>query len=133
MITPKGLRQGFSIVGDTLYVLTGKTNQPGRVDSFSFTTGEHTGTQDITARARRHREPEGMFGDLMGVKTGLGENRRLKIYQLDTGVAPATGQPATGTTPTPRRLLPPPTELSRPRVAPMITAARLTPVTTAIT
>ena len=108
VITPKGQRQGFSIVGDALYVLTGKTNQPGRVDSFSFTTGEQTGTQDVTAVGPgRHREPEGMFGDLMGVKTGLGSARRLKIYQLDTGIAPATeappvtGQPpATDTSPT---------------------------------
>lgn len=93
VITPRGARQGFSIVGDTLYVLTGKTNAPGRVDSFSFTTGQQTGTQDITAVGPgRHREPEGMFGDLMGVKTGLGAARRLKIYQLDTGVPAATEQ-----------------------------------------
>lgn len=93
VITPRGPRQGFSIVGDTLYVLTGKTNAPARVDSFSFTTGEQTGTQDVTGVGPgRHREPEGMFGDLMGVKTGLGNDRRLKIYQLDTGIAPATGQ-----------------------------------------
>ena len=91
MITPTGQRQGFSIVGDALYVLTGKTNQPGRVDSFSFTTGKQTGTQDVTGVGPgRHREPEGMYGDLMGVKTGLGSARRLKIYQLDTGVSPAT-------------------------------------------
>jgi hypothetical protein len=100
VITPKGARQGFSIVGDALYVLTGKTNQPGRVDSFSFTTGEQTGTQDVTAVGPgRHREPEGMFGDLMGVKTGLGSERRLKIYQLDTGVPPATETPLVSTTP----------------------------------
>ena len=98
VITPKGPRQGFSIVGDALYVLTGKTNQPGRVDSFSFTTGEQTGTQDVTAVGPgRHREPEGMFGDLMGVKTGLGSERRLKIYQLDTGVPPATEVPPVST------------------------------------
>ncbi len=94
VITPTGQRQGFSIVGDALYVLTGKTNSPGRVDSFSFTTGEHTGTQDVTGVGPgRHREPEGMFGDLMGVKTGLGSARRLNIYQLDTGIAPATEAP----------------------------------------
>ncbi|HEY5845404.1 MAG TPA: hypothetical protein VIT42_01320 [Microlunatus sp.] len=94
VITPKGQRQGFSIVGDALYVLTGKTNQPGRVDSFSFTTGQQTGTQDVTAVGPgRHREPEGMYGDLMGVKTGLGSARRLKIYQLDTGISPATEVP----------------------------------------
>ena len=94
VITPTGQRQGFSIVGDALYVLTGKTNQPGRVDSFSFTTGEQTGTQDVTGVGPgRHREPEGMYGDLMGVKTGLGSARRLKIYQLDTGIAPATEAP----------------------------------------
>lgn len=101
VVTPKGARQGFSIVGDTLYVLTGKTNAPARVDSFSFTTGEQTGTQDVTGVGPgRHREPEGMFGDLMGVKTGLGNDRRLKIYQLDTGIAPATGHaPAVRTSP----------------------------------
>ena len=112
VITPTGQRQGFSIVGDALYVLTGKTNQPGRVDSFSFTTGEQTGTQDVTAVGPgRHREPEGMFGDLMGVKTGLGSERRLKIYQLDTGIAPATEAP-------PVTDQPPPTAAS-PTVAPV--------------
>ena len=52
--------------------------------------GQQTGSQDVTAVGPgRHREPEGMYGDLMGVKTGLGSARRLKIYQLDTGIAPA--------------------------------------------
>jgi hypothetical protein len=99
VITPTGQRQGFSIVGDALYVLTGKTNAPGRVDSFSFTTGEQTGSQDVTGVGPgRHREPEGMYGDLMGVKTGLGSARRLKIYQLDTGVPPATDPTSTSAT-----------------------------------
>jgi hypothetical protein len=102
VVTPRGGRQGFSIVGDTLYVLTGKTNAPARVDSYSFTTGEQTGSQDVTAVGPgRHREPEGMFGDLMGVKTGLGAARRLKIYQLDTGIAPATAVPPATQTPPP--------------------------------
>ena len=90
VVTPKGARQGFSIVGDSLYVLSGKTNQRGWVDSFSFTTGQQTGTQDITSVGRGHREPEGMFGDLMGIKEARGEARRLNIYQLDTGIAPAS-------------------------------------------
>ena len=51
-----------------------------------------------------------MFGDLMGVKTGLGSERRLKIYQLDTGIAPATEAP-------PVTDQPPPTVAS-PTVAP---------------
>lgn len=90
VVTPRGPRQGFSIVGDSLYVLSGKTNARGWVDSFSFTTGQQTGTQDITSTGRGHREPEGMFGDLMGVKEARGNARRLNIYQLDTGIAPAT-------------------------------------------
>ena len=102
VITPTGQRQGFSIVGDALYVLTGKTNQPGRVDSFSFTTGEQTGTQDVTGVGPgRHREPEGMYGDLMGVKTGLGSARRLKIYQLDTGDRCGHGEPPVTDQPSP--------------------------------
>ena len=90
VVTPKGPRQGFSIVGDSLYVLSGKTNRRGWVDSFSFTTGQQTGTQDITSTGTGHKEPEGMFGDLMGVKEARGNARRLNIYQLDTGIAPAS-------------------------------------------
>ena len=90
VVTPKGPRQGFSIVGDSLYVLSGKTNRRGWVDSFSFTTGQQTGTQDITSTGTGHKEPEGMFGDLMGVKEARGNARRLNIYQLDTGIEPAS-------------------------------------------
>lgn len=98
VVTAAGQRQGFSIVGDSLYVLTGRTNAAARVDSYSFATGQHTGSQDVTGVGPgRHREPEGMFGDLMGVKTGVGNARRLNIYQLDTGIAPASAYMPEGT------------------------------------
>lgn len=82
--TPAGARQGFGMSGDTLYVLTGATNKPARVDKYSFTTGKHVGTVDVTSlgAGTKHREPEGMDGNLMGVKVNTGSARRLRIYRV---------------------------------------------------
>ncbi|MFT4165537.1 MAG: hypothetical protein QM650_09880 [Microlunatus sp.] len=118
IVTPTGQRQGFSIVGDSLYVLSGKTNQRGWVDSFSFTTGQHTGTQDVTNVGQGHREPEGMFGDLMGVKVARGNARRLNIYQLDTGITPASAY--LSGMPLPASVAPAAADLSAPGSSPVV-------------
>lgn len=98
--TDPGARQGFSISGTTVYVLTGLTNQPARVDSYDIRTGQPTGSRDITSlgasTAGSHREPEGLYGSMVGVKVNTGANRRLLIYRLGgaTTPAPAASSPA---------------------------------------
>jgi hypothetical protein len=93
--TPPGARQGFSISGRILYVLTGATNQPARVDTYSFATGEQTGTRDITRlgadRAGSHREPEGAYGNMVGIKAGTGDQRRLLVYSMAAATNTADG------------------------------------------
>lgn len=95
--TAVGPRQGFSISGTTVYVLTGATNGPGRVDSYSTATGRLVGTRDVTGlgadRAGPHREPEGMYGDLLGVKVNTGDQRRLLIFRIG-GAATLSPSPA---------------------------------------
>lgn len=95
-----GPRQGFSISGRILYVLTGSTNQPARVDTYSFTTGAQTGTRDITHlgadRAGAHREPEGMWGNQVGIKVNTGTRRRLLVFSIGGA---ETDTPGGGSTP----------------------------------
>jgi hypothetical protein len=89
--TPPGARQGFSVLGNVLYVLTGATNRPARVDTFSFKTGRRISTRSVTGvgfrpgEKRSFREPEGMWGNLMGVKVKNGDARRLRVYSIADG------------------------------------------------
>lgn len=83
------VRQGTGVQGTTLYVLTGATNKPARIDSYSLTTGRPLSSVDVTGVGLegRHgnREPEGMYGSQFGVKVYTGDKRRLRIYQLAAG------------------------------------------------
>ena len=90
VVTPRGARQGFSLSGTTLHVLTGATNGPINVYSWSITTGLSVGSQPIPADvgAGRYREAEGMFGGMFGVKTGTGSSRRLKVFTLPQPTTP---------------------------------------------
>jgi hypothetical protein len=96
IVTDPRPRQGFSVNGGAVYVLTGPTNQPGRLDSYSVSSGQATGTRDITpigfkvGERHDHREPEGMHGNLMGIKVGTGDRRRLRIYQVNQSPGPTT-------------------------------------------
>lgn len=97
VVTPTGQRQGFSISGATVYVLTGSTNKAARVDAYSTATGEQIGTRDITGvgykagESGTFREPEGMYGNLIGVKVHTGDKRRLRVFRIDSAkpVTPA--------------------------------------------
>lgn len=84
--TDTGARQGFSISGNIVYVLTGATNQAARVDAYSVLSGEQTGTRDITDLAGNvagsHREPEGLYGNMVGVKANTGNRRRLYVFSI---------------------------------------------------
>lgn len=83
--TPAGMRQGVGVSGRVLYVLSGTTNSRAWVDSYSFTTGNKIATKNITHLGEgrgSHREPEGMHGNVLGVKVGTGDKRRLLMYDL---------------------------------------------------
>jgi hypothetical protein len=94
--TETGMRQGFGMNGDTLYVLTGYIDKPVIVDSWSLTTGEQTGTQDITPQGFDHWEAEGVYGATVGIKVGRGNDRRQNVYKLNT--AEPTQSTPVGTT-----------------------------------
>lgn len=99
------VRQGTGVQGTTLYILTGPTNAPAKIDSYSLTTGRALSSVDVThiglEGVHGNREPEGMYGSQFGVKVYTGDKRRLRIYQLAAGTSPSTStsaKPATSRT-----------------------------------
>lgn len=81
-----GPLQGFSSFNGTLYLLSGGINDSAALRSYSLRTGEHLATRDVTNYGLEgesgKREPEGMWGAMIGVKVFRGSERRLRVINV---------------------------------------------------
>lgn len=88
--------QGFSTVGESVYILTGKSNGPAFIEKRSFVTGQLERKVDIThlgfegGEPSGKREPEGADGRHFGIKVWEGDtagadghHRVLRIFTHD--------------------------------------------------
>jgi hypothetical protein len=93
--TAPGMRQGFGVSGKILTILSGKTNGPASMETWSFTTGKRIGIRDVTdvgfrkGEKKGNREPEGVFGNMIGVKVFTGDKRRLRVFEIGSKGTPS--------------------------------------------
>lgn len=74
---PDRVMQGFTLVDDILYCVTGYTNTTKVLERYSLVTGQPIANYDIT---HLKGEPEGLDRNLLGMKQGTGDARRLVLY-----------------------------------------------------